>query len=156
MYLPESPYTDVVQSPTYDRYAEKIFRNGGIIRDISGNILNIITDDEFDVNSSTNELSFYDINTKLIFKPGPKDKLSLSSLFTRTGIDFSFTSDGETRVDSIVTHNNGLSLSWEHTDLNNRKTEMSAYFSNYQSYYNKCRACRWCIRRNKHQGECDF
>lgn len=129
-------YTDIVKSLTYDGYAEKIFRNSGVVRDSNGNILTIENDDNFDIDSSENELSFYDINAKVIFHPTAKDKLALSTLFTRNGIDFSFTNSGETKIDSLVTQNNGISLNWKHKSSATSKQEISAYFSNYKSHYN--------------------
>jgi len=128
-------YTDVYTSPAYDGYAEKIFRNNGEVRDVNGNLLNIITDDDFDINSSENELSFYDINAKILFKPSAKDQLALSTLFTRNSIDFSFTNTGELRIDSLVTQNNGVSLNWKHKSSPKSRQELSAYLSNYRSHY---------------------
>lgn len=129
-------YTDVWQTPTYEGYAEKIFKNAGIARDINGDILTIDTDDDFDINSSDNEFTFYDVNAKLIYTPTDNDKIALSTLITRNGLDFSFTNDGETKVDSLVTQNNGVSLNWKHTYTTDNYNELSAYFSNYKSHYN--------------------
>ncbi|MGX1929352.1 TonB-dependent receptor plug domain-containing protein [Flagellimonas sp. 2504JD4-2] len=128
-------YTDLYKSPAYDGYAEKIFRNGGVVKDVSGNILNIQTDDEFTVDSSTNDFSFYDINSKIIYNPTEKDQITISGLFTRNALDFSFTSLGEQRIDSLVTQNHGISVGWEHKKSNKQKGKINAYYSHYDSYY---------------------
>ncbi len=128
-------YTDILKSPTYDGYAEKIFRNGGVVRDINGADITVENDDEYDVDSSTNTFSFYDVNAKVIFSPNEKDKIILSSLFTRNNLDFSFTGDGETKNDSLVTKNNGISLKWIHKNAERQREEISTYFSKYNSFY---------------------
>ncbi len=128
-------YADAFKSATYESYAEKIFRNGGPVTDINGNPLTIETDDEFTIDSSTNEFSFHDINVKAIYKPSDKDRIILSGLSTRNVLDFSFTSFGETKIDSLVTKNNGLSINWEHTSSENRTEEIAAYISSYDSHY---------------------
>lgn len=134
-FFARSSYTGIYKSPTYDGYAEKIFRNGGEVRDINGNILNITTDDEFNIDTSTNDFSFYDINAKVIYAPTDKDRIIVSSLFTRNALDFSFTSMGEARIDSLVTKNNGISINWEHKTSDKRRGVISAYFTRYDTYY---------------------
>ncbi|WP_299557403.1 TonB-dependent receptor plug domain-containing protein [Seonamhaeicola sp.] len=128
-------YTDALKTPTYDGYAKKIFRNSGIVKDINGRILSVENDDDYTVDTSTNTFSFYDLNAKIIYDITAKDKLILSSLFTRNTLDFSFTGDGETKTDDLVTRNNGLSLKWQHKSSDARHEEITAYFSKYRSFY---------------------
>ncbi|NQY31035.1 MAG: TonB-dependent receptor plug domain-containing protein [Flavobacteriaceae bacterium] len=128
-------YTDVYKSPTYDSYAEKIFRNGGTVKDIYGNLLTIETDDEYTVNSSYNDFSFHDINAKLIFEPSEKNKFIVSSLFTKNALDFSFTSEGETKIDDLYTQNNGLSFNWKHKSSATSTKEIKGYYTGYNSFY---------------------
>ncbi len=128
-------YTDFFKSPTYDSYAEKLFSNGGIVKDRNGNVLNVISDDEYTEDTSENDFSFYDINFKTIYSPTKKDRFTLSSLHTRNTLDFSFPGDGEAKLDSLVTKNNGISLGWERLTPEGKKGEINAYFSRYNSYY---------------------
>lgn len=128
-------YTDIAKSPTYESYADKIFRNGGPVKDSFGNLLDIETDDEFTEDSSSNTFNFYDFSVKFIYKPSEKDEIILSSIFTRNTLDFSFTSFGETKIDSLITKNNGLSLAWRHQNSSKRTQEITAYFSDYKSHY---------------------
>lgn len=130
-----SSYTGLFQTAAYNGYARKIFRNGGVVRDANGNELNIVTDDEFDFDSSTNDFSFYDINAKVIYKPSDRSQLTLSTLFTRNALDFSFTRMGEARLDSLVTKNNGMSLNWQHQTSEKQRETINAYFSRYDSFY---------------------
>ncbi|MDC8004568.1 TonB-dependent receptor [Aureisphaera galaxeae] len=128
-------YSEVYKSPTYDSYAEKLFRNVGEVRDINGNIITVETDDEYTVDTSTNEFSFYDANVKAIYQPDENNKIVLSSLYTRNDLDFEFTNTGETRIDSLVTKNYGVSLRWDHRSTENRTEEITAYIANYDSHY---------------------
>ncbi len=129
-------YADAYKSPTYDSYAEKIFRNTGPIKDVNGTPLTVENDDEYTIDTSTNGFTFYDINSKVIFKPSDKNRFVLSSLFTRNDLDFSFTSDGETKVDELTTKNSGMSLVWKHKSNAHRTEKISSYFSKYNSFYN--------------------
>ena len=51
-------YADVVETPTYISYADKIFTNFGVARDINGNVLELETDDDFSRESSNSDFFF--------------------------------------------------------------------------------------------------
>ncbi|MGY6647939.1 TonB-dependent receptor plug domain-containing protein [Wenyingzhuangia sp. IMCC45574] len=130
-------YGDVLQTPTYDSYGEKIFTNFGTVTDKNGNILNIETDDDYDYENSEHEFFFNDLNLKVIHKPDENNVLELSGLYSKNRMDFTFTADGETKNDSLNTINKGLSFNWKHKSSNNKQSEeISAYYSNYHSFYN--------------------
>ncbi len=128
-------YTDFFKNATYTGYAEKIFNNTGEVKDSNGNILNINSDYEFTSENSSNDFFFQDITTKLIYTPTEKDLITLSSLITKSSLDFSFSNGNETKLDSLVTKNNGLSLMWEHTISDAHKITLKTYLSNHRSYY---------------------
>ncbi len=131
-------YTDLHRSATYESYADKIFRNTGTVRNENGDIINVPSDDEYTEDSSSDSFSFHDINTKLIFKPNSNNTFILSGLTTRNAIDFSFSDDGETKVDDLITTNIGLSFKWKHQTSQSKTENISLYFSNYEStYFNK-------------------
>ncbi|MFC0604210.1 FecR domain-containing protein [Winogradskyella pulchriflava] len=128
-------YGDVVRSPTYDSYAEKIFRNFGIVRDINGDIINVPNDDEYTVDTSSDDFSFHDISSKVIFAPNDNNKFVLSSLYTRNELDFEFSDDGETKDDEVATENIGFSFKWKHISSETNSEEATLYFSRYNSKY---------------------
>ncbi|WP_299440153.1 TonB-dependent receptor [uncultured Aquimarina sp.] len=129
-------YADILETPTYNSYEDKIFTNFGVARDINGNVLELETDDDFSPETSNTDFSFADFGTKLIIKPNAKNDISVSGLYTRNRLDFDFTGDGEEFVvDSLITQNKGLSLSWKHTASEKQQTKAVFYFSEYNSFY---------------------
>ncbi|GLU42900.1 TonB-dependent receptor [Muricauda sp. NBRC 101325] len=128
-------FSDVYKSPTYEAYAKKIFRNTGTITDSNGNPLNVTTDDDYTYKTSDNDFRFYDLNAKYIYQPNAKDKISVSALMTRNRTLFSFTSQGESKKDSLTTGNGGVSVNWTHQTSPKQTDEITTYFSSYDSYY---------------------
>ncbi|GAA3603590.1 TonB-dependent receptor plug domain-containing protein [Flavivirga amylovorans] len=128
-------YSNIWETPTYTSYADKIFTNFGIAKDINGNILELETDDDYSPETSHNRFSFADINAKAIIKPNSKNSISISGLYTRNRLDFDFDGDGEFVVDSLITKNKGLSVNWKHQANEKQHQEITAYFSQYKSFY---------------------
>lgn len=127
-------YGDIQSTPTYDSYAEKVFRNFGVVRDSNGQIITVPSDDEFTADTSNYDFSFHDISTKLIYAPNDNNKLILSGLFTRNELDFSFIDDGK-KIDDLATVNSGLSLKWKHISSEKNNEEVTIYLSKYKSEY---------------------
>ena len=128
-------YSDLIETPTYDSYAEKIFTNFGTVRDINGNVLQLETDDDFSPETSNSKFNFADVNTKVVLKPNDKNKIELSALYTRNRLDFDFLGGGEVSADSLITQNKGLSVDWVNTISDKREDRITAYFSEYNSFY---------------------
>lgn len=128
-------YGDQLQTPTYESYAKKIFKNYGDVTDLQGNTLDIETDDDYSYETSNHEFFFNDFNAKIIHKPDDKNIISLSGLYTKNRMDFSFTADGETKNDSLNTVNKGVSLTWKHQASPKQFGEISGYYSQYHSFY---------------------
>ncbi|WP_298418441.1 TonB-dependent receptor plug domain-containing protein [uncultured Kordia sp.] len=128
-------YPDVWKTPTYNSYADKIFTNFGVARDINGNVLELETDDDFSSETSNNDFSFVDVNTKIVLKPNKKNTLSFSGLYTRNNLDFDFTGGDELLIDSLTTKNKGLSFEWKHSTSEKQHEKLTVYFSEYNSFY---------------------
>lgn len=128
-------YGDIIKSPTYDSYAEKIFRNTGEIKDSNGQVITVPNDDEYTIDNSEDDFSFYDINTKIIFEPNDNNKLILSGLYTRNELDFLFKNDEITKEDEVSTENIGLSFKWKHQSSEANTEDVTLYFSRYGSKY---------------------
>lgn len=130
--------TDIYRSSTYESYSDKIFTNTGTVRNANGEIIYVPSDDEYTEDSSSDSFSFHDINAKIIFTPNTNNKLILSCLVTRNAIDFTFNDDGETKVDDLITTNNGFSFKWQNKNSETSKQEIILYYSKYDSkYFNK-------------------
>ncbi len=127
-------YSDLLKTFTYNGYATKIFRNSGITTDSNGNVLGLETDDNFNIDNSTNEFRFFDINAKWVYKPSEKERLEISGLATHSKLDFSFDSD-EFVADDIITRNNGISVNWVKENSEKWTQTVKGYFINYDSNY---------------------
>lgn len=136
LFFARRSYTDLLKSATYDGYAEKIFNNTGEVKDINSNILDIDSDYEYTSDKSNHDFFFQDFASKIIYTPSENDQIAFSGLFADSSTDFSFFDGEETKVDSLTTKNNGLSLKWDHNGTDNRKITLKTYLSNYRSYYN--------------------
>ena len=128
-------YSDVIQTPTYHSYADKIFTNFGVAKDINGTILDLETDDDFSRTTSNNSFTFSDYSTKLIIKSNEKNSIAVSALYTRNSLDFDFNSIEEKSVDDLVTINKGFSVNWKHISNEKQQEEITAYYSEYNSFY---------------------
>ncbi|WP_298893812.1 TonB-dependent receptor [uncultured Psychroserpens sp.] len=128
-------YSDLLKTPTYNSYVDKIFTNFGVARDVNGNILELETDDDFSPETSNNTFNFADISTKLIIKPNEKNDIEFSALYTRNRLDFDFKGGDEVLVDSLITQNKGISFNWKHQSSEKQQEELTAYFSEYNSFY---------------------
>lgn len=128
-------YPDVWKTPTYISYADKIFTNFGVARDINGNVLDLETDDDFNRESSTNDFDFADVNAKVVLKPNENNTLSIGGLYTRNRLDFNFMGGDELLIDSLITKNKGVSFEWKHTTSDKQKEKLTVYFSEYNSFY---------------------
>lgn len=128
-------YNDIVKTPTYNSYEDKIFTNFGVVKDINGNTLVLETDDDYSPETSTNDFSFADFNSKLVYKPNEKNTIAVSGLYTRNRLDFDFTGGDEIVIDSLKTQNKGLSFNWTHISSEKQQEELTAYYSEYNSFY---------------------
>ncbi|PIA79365.1 hypothetical protein BFR04_00495 [Gaetbulibacter sp. 4G1] len=129
-------YADVAKSPTYNAYAETIFRNTGApVFTADGSSINLETDDDYTEDTSTNKFSFYDVNAKLIYQPSKQHKIIFSNLITQNTLDFSFDKAGELRIDDQKVQNFGTSLRWDFDTSNQHKLIAKTYLSHYKSDY---------------------
>ena len=128
-------YADLVKTPTYDSYAEKIFTNFGVATDINGNVLELEIDDDYSPETSNNDFNFTDVNAKYVYKPNEKNEYSFSGLYTRNRLDFDFIGGDELIIDSLITQNKGFSAKWKHKSSEKQREELIAYYSEYNSFY---------------------
>ncbi|TYA78727.1 FecR domain-containing protein [Seonamhaeicola marinus] len=128
-------YNDILNTPTSDSYAEKVFRNFGVVRNSLGQMITVPSDDEFSIDTSTFDFSFHDINTKLIYTPNEKNKFIFSGILTRNDLDFSFHNDGTIKIDDLATVNSGLSIKWNHKSSEHSYEDITFYISGYRSEY---------------------
>ena len=117
-----SSYTNLYQSVTFDRLADKVFGSTKIVNGDNPN----------------NDFSFLDFNVKLNFKPNTKNNVFVSMISIDNELDYSVNSPETNQVfnDQMSIKNSGYSFGWDKQWTSNLKQITSAYFSDYELDYN--------------------
>ncbi|MDX1270383.1 TonB-dependent receptor plug domain-containing protein [Bizionia paragorgiae] len=112
--------TDVFETSTYSNYFDRVFQDTDIT-----NSDNLIKNDAF---------FFYDINSKLIYKPSKKDQFSLSATTTYNSLSYI-----ESPPETIANVSNGIEQKNQavgityHRDWNSKfSTDLQAYVTHYK------------------------
>ena len=123
-------YTDAINTFTFNTFSERVFQNTKISEG------NRILDDD-DVAATKDFFSFSDITLKAIIEPSAKDKIVVSSLFTKNKLDYGFLIEefDETSTDRLDIKNQGLSATWNHDYNDAFSHEIQAYYSKYDLDY---------------------
>ncbi|WP_033956341.1 TonB-dependent receptor domain-containing protein [Psychroserpens jangbogonensis] len=117
-----SSYTNLYQSVTFDRLADKVFESTKIENGDNPN----------------NDFSFLDYNVKLNFKPNANNSLFASLISIDNQLDYTV-NDSETNEafnDRMSIKNTGYSFGWDKQWNTNLKQSTVAYFSDYELNYN--------------------
>ncbi len=122
--------TDVFDSPTFNRFSDKVFQNTRVRRNQE------FFEPEF--TNSTEEFYFFDLALKTLAQISNKDKLTLSTLLTRNKLDYSFSDVdfADNSSDLLDVENFGVNAKWEHKINNVSSLNFQSYFSSYQLGYN--------------------
>ncbi|MEO1022361.1 MAG: carboxypeptidase-like regulatory domain-containing protein [Bacteroidota bacterium] len=120
---------DVVLSPTYTAYNDKLF-NGTQFQ----NNLEFAEDEAFDTND---ELRFWDVNTKLLWKPNESNTFSASGFSGSNTFDFASIRENLLTADfqRHVVHHRGANAAWKATVTSNWSSEVSVARSEYDLDY---------------------
>ncbi len=112
-------FNDHVETFTYEQFSDRVFQNTKISEEAgSGG------------NASKNDFFFHDFSSRIIFKPGEHNQLTLNALLNKNDLDFSDQDQDRRFNDVLRTENEGYNLSWRqrHSGF---QWEMDAYFSRY-------------------------
>jgi len=117
-----SSYTNMYQSVTFDRLADKVFES-----------TKIRTGD-----NPNNSFDFLDYNIKFNYKPNTNNTLFASIISIDNQLDYTVdnTETKERFNDRLSIKNSGYGLGWTTHWSSNLKQHTSAYFSNYKFNYN--------------------
>lgn len=112
--------TDVFETSTYSNYFDRVFQDTDIT-----NSQNTIKNDAF---------YFYDVNSKLIYKPSKKDKLSLSATTTFNSLSYIESPTGtSTNISSgIEQRNQAVGVTYRRHWNSRFSTETQAYVTHYK------------------------
>jgi len=114
-------YTDIVETPTYRKLSERVFRKGKFD--------DVNEEDDPEILDFSLAFDFNDYNGKILFEPSDKDKLSISYFQIDDNLNFDFRDfddDFETK-DKIVQSSKGWGAKWKR--IWNSSYESSITFS---------------------------
>lgn len=117
-----SSYTNLYQSVTFDRLADKVFESTKIENG----------------DNSDNDFSFLDYNIKLNFKPNTNNSFFASMILIDNQLDYTV-NDSQTNeafTDRMSIKNTGFSLGWDKQWNDNLKQHTLAFLSDYEFDYN--------------------
>lgn len=122
--------TDIINTPAFNNFSSRVFQNTSI------------TDNQqiFQPEFSENREDFYfmDVTLKVIAQLSEKDKLTVSNLFTRNKLDYSF-SDMDFQIDSsdrLNIKNLGTNTTWNRVWSDKFWSRAQFYYSEYDFEYN--------------------
>ncbi len=118
-------FADIFETVTFRNLNRKVFQN----TKIDDGVTNL--DEEF--RELENFFRFTDFNTKLLWKPSEKDRISLSALFVTNTFEFEVESTEAKDEDNLDLVNNGYSLNWEHKASDHWNWVLNAYYSTFES-----------------------
>ena len=135
-------YSDLWRSPTYKRYAEKVFQETEILDKGLYNNDFELDGISAELQKAENELKYYDLNGKLIYAPDSNNLLTLSAVFTRDNHFYSkleMINEGvsiEDRIDYESTSSNvGVGVHWKHHWNKQWVSDFRANFAEYTYTY---------------------
>ncbi|MFK7782840.1 MAG: TonB-dependent receptor [Psychroserpens sp.] len=117
-----SSYTNLYQSVTFDRLANKVFESTKIENG----------------DNPDNDFSFLDFNIKLNYKPNAKNSLFASLISIDNQLDYTVNNSvsNEAFTDRMSIKNTGYSLGWNKEWNTNLKQITNVFFSDYKFDYN--------------------
>ncbi|WP_431135983.1 TonB-dependent receptor domain-containing protein [Psychroserpens mesophilus] len=117
-----SSYTNLYQSVTFDRLADKVFENTKIQNGDNPN----------------NEFNFLDFNIKLNYKPNANNSVFVSMISIDNQLDYTVNNSqtNEAFNDRMSIKNTGYSFGWNTQWNANLKQNTSVFFSDYELDYN--------------------
>lgn len=99
-------YTDIIETPTYQKLSERVFRKGK---------LDEVQEEDPEVIDFGLAFDFNDYNAKLLIDPTDRDKIAFSFFQIDDNLDFDYndTEDNFSTKDNIVQKSTGFGFRWE-------------------------------------------
>lgn len=125
-------YTDIIETPTYQKLSQRIFR--------TGKIEEVMEEDDPEIIDFNLGFDFNDYNAKLIFKPTENDYLAFNFFQIDDNLDFLFTDNADefSTRDKLDLSNTGFGIVWNKNWSNVFKSHFSGsntlLTNNYRLY----------------------
>lgn len=127
-------YMDLWKSPTYLRYADRVYQETEILNE------GVYSDDPDFAGAPVEEFSienrflYNDINGKIIYKPNKDNLLTISALHSKNNLEYSANLVGEQEFNfnEISTTNSGASVNFNHTWNSKWESALLGAFAQYR------------------------
>lgn len=121
--------TDILNTPTYRELSQKAFQYTSISDDER-----IASEIDAEINT---DFFFQDFNTKILYKPTEKDKISLSQIGIKNSLNHSFSSTtfNDNKKDELLIENEGYNLEWDRNFGNKINSKVIISYSDYDLRY---------------------
>jgi hypothetical protein len=132
--------TDVLNTPTFRNLAQKSFQNTAISE-------NERLAKELDAKINTS-IYFQDFNTKIIYKPSKKNKISFSQIDIKNSLNHTFFTPNfeDNRSDKLLLKNSGYNIEWDKKWNSKFSSKIITSYSKYNLKY----------RNNKKNNEVEY
>ncbi|WP_299833529.1 carboxypeptidase-like regulatory domain-containing protein [uncultured Tenacibaculum sp.] len=123
--------SDLLDTPTFDKLSQKVFQNTAIADGETQAEEQPFIEDE-------NNFSFIDFNTKVIYQPNDKNKISFQQIRIKNDLEYELNNevDNQSRYDFIDIQNEGYGITWNRGWSENLSQETSINYTNYKLFYN--------------------
>ncbi|WP_108869442.1 carboxypeptidase-like regulatory domain-containing protein [Aquimarina aquimarini] len=128
-------YTDSFETPTYKALSEKVFQNTKIAENPNQIPTEEDEEEEDEESIAKNNFFFYDTSAKLIIDASDNDKILISGILTDNNLTFEVNNEEDLITDDLEIKNEGGSISWQGTKMNNLHHHLKAYYSKFDSDY---------------------
>ncbi|WP_445452655.1 TonB-dependent receptor [Flavobacterium sp. 25HG05S-40] len=115
-------FTDLLQTPTYTNYSDRVFQN---------TVITNLNNDEIINYKSNVDFFFYDITAQFEQKIGSKHELNIDLITIENSLLFNQSSADLTKKSDLEQENFGTSLQWKTNWNSNHFSEFEAYLSSY-------------------------
>lgn len=122
-------FTDVFKTNTFNRLSKKVFQNS---------IISINESAGSEFYDSKNDFYFFDVNSKLTYKPSSKDVITFNYLLVRNKLNYLFKTKNSKRYitkDDLQINNTGVRAMWERNIGSSSVLRSNFYSSTYDLKY---------------------
>jgi len=121
--------TDILETPTFNKFADKIFQNTSISA----------SHDEYttDISEENGRFYFTDLSFKIMSPVSEKDYISISGIFTKNKLDYEFNLEGfeQGSSDYLNVDNKGMSVLWKREWQPKFSSKTEFYYTAYNFSY---------------------
>ncbi len=123
--------SDIIKTPTMNNISTKVFQNTSISK---GNLLA-----EQPYVEAKNDFSFLDMNTKFLYQPNEKNKITFQQILIHNSLDYRLQNFkiNDIRSDKLKIKNYGFGATWDSKWNSGWKHNLNTYYAKYSLDYQR-------------------